>query len=295
MSNNLQRLILETVEASRLPGKKKEELRKELFAHFFDEQKELQMQGYSEEKFFVKIKESFGNTQIISKELHMVHTSLSLGKLLNWFVIIFPLLWLLIIVSEIFLDQSTFTGCSFNRIDCWGFVPLVFIGSLVVTLFSLVIYPFSWVLISFYVITIFTLTKILPKLKNYFKDKNIKNDFLFFIYSVGSIFQWLSLFFSWRSVEYQNPRVDAVAQGGFLFKIFDYPMVTMGENMDAKMFHGIPYFYLNYIIWMCLATILYYVLPEKIKKNQKVLSILLVVAITLSLYGCSYILMKFDD
>jgi hypothetical protein len=295
MSDNFESLILETVEASRLPSKKKEELRKELFAHFFDEQKELQLQGYSEEKIFVKIKESFGNTQIVSKELHMIHTSLSLRKLLNWFVIIFPLLWLLIIVSEIFLDQSMFTGCSVNRIDCWGFVPLVFIGSLVVTLFSLVIYPFSWVLISFYVITIFTLTKILPKLKNYFKDKNIKNVFLFFIYSVGSIFQWLSLFFSWRSIEYQNPRVDAVAQGGFPIKVFDYPMVSMGENMDVKMFHGIPYFYLNYIIWMSLATILYYVLPEKIKKNQKVLSMLLVVAITLSLYGCSYILMKFDD
>lgn len=73
--NQPEQLVEDVIAA--IPIKKerqKLELRKELLSHFLEEKRELELQGYSQEKIFIILQDRFGNTQQIAKQLFVVHS-----------------------------------------------------------------------------------------------------------------------------------------------------------------------------------------------------------------------------
>lgn len=73
MNQNLQQFITQIVDATQLHGKARDELIKELSIHVLEQEKELQLQGYSEEKIAQIIEQRFGNTEHIAHELTFIH------------------------------------------------------------------------------------------------------------------------------------------------------------------------------------------------------------------------------
>jgi hypothetical protein len=73
MSELLQSFIQEIVNSTKLKGRIEHELLRELTSHILEEEKELQLQGYSEEKITSIIIERFGDWQTIARELYITH------------------------------------------------------------------------------------------------------------------------------------------------------------------------------------------------------------------------------
>jgi hypothetical protein len=72
--NSLNQLVEEIVSESGIKKEKdKENLRKELYSHFWDESRELALQGYNEEKMTESVRTRFGNIESIGKQLFIVH------------------------------------------------------------------------------------------------------------------------------------------------------------------------------------------------------------------------------
>ncbi len=73
MVQKIEKLIEEVVTYSKLGVLQKNYLRKELHSHLYAEKKELELQGYNEERVIKTIEKNFGNIQTIGGELFFVH------------------------------------------------------------------------------------------------------------------------------------------------------------------------------------------------------------------------------
>lgn len=73
MNNKLQDFIERAVFEAHISGKKQIELRNELISHIIEEERELQLQGYSEEKIITTITGQFGNPEKIGNEFFTIN------------------------------------------------------------------------------------------------------------------------------------------------------------------------------------------------------------------------------
>jgi hypothetical protein len=72
---SLNQLVEEIISESGIKKEKdKENLRKELYSHFWDESRELALRGYNEEKTIATLQNKFGNIATISRELTLVYS-----------------------------------------------------------------------------------------------------------------------------------------------------------------------------------------------------------------------------
>lgn len=91
MNSQLQQFIHQIVESTKLQGKVKNQLLRELTSHILEEEKELQLQGCSSEKIIEIVQERWGNTQMLSQELFTVH-SMKYTRKIEIGILIFMLL-----------------------------------------------------------------------------------------------------------------------------------------------------------------------------------------------------------
>ncbi len=74
MEDAVHKLIANILQDVKLSKKEKEMIGRELYVHFCEEKKELELQGYNEERVIKTIEKNFGNIQTIGRELFFVHT-----------------------------------------------------------------------------------------------------------------------------------------------------------------------------------------------------------------------------
>jgi hypothetical protein len=75
MNQRLQQFVEEIVISTKLKGRVRDKVFRELCAHVMEEEKELQLQGFGEEKIFTTIQSRWGNIKSMSKELSEVHAT----------------------------------------------------------------------------------------------------------------------------------------------------------------------------------------------------------------------------
>jgi len=110
----------------------------------------------------------------------------------------------------------------------------------------------------------------------------------------GVMFQWLSLFLSYRKlpvVVNENSLDLPIATGGFPLKIFSYPVPPMGNNWPPV--NAWPMFLLNLAIWIAITTFLLFLFDKKLK-SQNLTKKSIILALVFSLLGLFYLMIKFD-
>jgi hypothetical protein len=116
----------------------------------------------------------------------------------------------------------------------------------------------------------------------------MKNKIILII-SLGVIFNWLSLFFSYRRL--QNIDINQpFATGGFPLNIFEYPFPPMGHDWPPA--GAWPIFFLNLFFWIVVGFLISFLFGKKME-NRK-MTTLVISAVVLSLLGIFYIMLKFD-
>lgn len=75
MNQRLQQFVEEIVISTKLKGRVRDKVFRELCAHVMEEEKELQLQGFGEEKIFTTIQSRWGNIESMTKELSEVHAT----------------------------------------------------------------------------------------------------------------------------------------------------------------------------------------------------------------------------
>lgn len=73
MNPQLEQFIEQTLLSTSLPYKKQLELKRELASHILEHERELQLQGYSEEKIVETILKQFGNSEKIGHEFFVIN------------------------------------------------------------------------------------------------------------------------------------------------------------------------------------------------------------------------------
>ncbi len=296
MLSDLEAIVEAVIKNSNLNKKKQVDLKKELLSHLTQQQKDLQLAGYNENKTISIIEKQFGNPEIIGQELSHVHSAFSARKL----VVIGLIIWIFIVI----LLSRVQTGTNYGFIDCFRDNPLSYCSEMSLLLFliiasfgilALLFTLFGWIFLCFMSISIATCYYFLPAIK-IFRNKLVKTAWIKFVFSISLILQWLSLMLSYKR---NNPYpINAIAQGGFPLKIFDYPALaetlTQGKSLTENLYAGLGYFYLNYFIWFLGAIILQHILPKKIKMNQKFLTVLTMSGLLITLFGMQYLQGKFD-
>lgn len=297
MLSDIEAIAEAVVKNTNINKKKQLELKKELLSHLAQQQKDLQLAGHNENKTMAIIEERFGNQEMIGQELARVHSTFSTQKL----VVIGLITWIFIVI----LLSRVQTGTNYGFIDCFRENPLSYCSKMSLTLVFLVspifgivelfFTLFGWIFLCFMGISTAACYYFLPAVK-IFRNKLAKTAWIQFVFSVALILQWLSLMFSYKR---NNPYpINAIAQGGFPLKIFDYPALaetlTQGKSLTENLYTGLGYFYLNYFIWFVGAIILQYILPKKIKMNQNFLMILTIGGLLISLFGMQYLQGKFN-
>ena len=110
------------------------------------------------------------------------------------------------------------------------------------------------------------------------------------IISLGISLNWLSLFFSYHKLQKLDIN-QAIATGGFPFKVFEYPFPPMGHDWPPP--ETWPIFFVNLFIWLVFACLIVFLISKKVE-NRKIITFLIISAIALSLFGIAYIMLKFD-
>lgn len=109
---------------------------------------------------------------------------------------------------------------------------------------------------------------------------------------IGTILQWLSLFFSYRALPNDEYNISKpIATGGFPFKVFDYPVPPMGNDWPPA--DVWPMFFANLAIWLLVGSLIALLLGKKIE-NKNIQLTIAVSAIFLTIFGILYIMFKFD-
>jgi hypothetical protein len=73
MEDAVHKLISNILQDVKLSKKEKEMIGRELYVHFCEEKRELELQGFNEERVIKTIEARFGNIQTIGGELFFVH------------------------------------------------------------------------------------------------------------------------------------------------------------------------------------------------------------------------------
>jgi hypothetical protein len=295
MPSNIEQFIEEIVEASKLSLVKKNQLRKELYCDFFDKQRELHLQGFDEQKSLTMIKQRFGNTEIISKELRMIHSQLTA----KYFILRGVILWCFSVVVLTFLDQ--FMSCQeVGMGECVvGLTILSFFSPALSLIFILVAFlnEFSLIFIGINVLAITLVYCTMRLFKKYFSNTAARKRVVALIFSGALILNWLSIFASKQFVPYASESFALEhylpqSTAGFPLKVFDYPFSPMGnDHVPLYMWKN---FYINFAIWFLVSIILYFFIPRKIKDSNHTVFNIAVVACISTFYSLGLILLWFD-
>lgn len=294
MSQSLQKFIREIVDSSKLKGKIREEVYRELSTHVFDEEKELQLQGYSEEKIYSIITERFGNQQAIAQELRMTHT------LFHW-ERGFPIALFTILGLNLFMGVMQFLNspCTDGLAECVGgtIVGSLFgwIIMLPLSVFAIFLDPFAWLFLASTVgVALLGIgISYLPNLKSRFSNIYARGKAVLSVISWGIILQWLSIWTTYRDtgVDFQDYN-SVMATAGFPLKVFDFPFPPMGsDRVPIEMWKP---FYINYVIWMVVGVVIYFLIPKKIKTHVTYAPAIIMITLYLTVYSLGKILFAFD-
>ena len=202
MQKYFEEFISEILKTSKLPPAKQKNLERELYSHLYDRKRELELQGYGEEKIIEKIKLSFGDTKLIAKELHMVDTNLTMK---DWLLrgVFF---WCLSVMVITFINMavrcpnSTVASCVSGLTFVSVFSPLVSFLMLLASFTN----EFSLIFLIVNIIVIVFLYSILSLFKKYFSPSLEPKRVLALIFSAAVLLNWLSIFISVRTIPYTS-------------------------------------------------------------------------------------------
>lgn len=290
MQKSPQHIIEETISTSKLKGEEAEDLRRELESHFA-----VAGEG--------SVVESFGDPHDTGQQLALVHGGFEVRKL----VVIGALLWwaihgvyLLGMFPDTVCTDVVWTpsgaGCIATQV-LLGIIavltmPIMSILMFVPSIFS----SFSLAFIGLNVVLLNILYVAItysPTLKRYFKSFTERVNFLKFLFPAALILHWLALFLSYRKFPGSENSVEVpIATAGFPVTSFWYPTPPMGADYPPIETWSI--FYFNYIIWLTVALLVYLLLPKWIRTNKKVISLLMLGAEIVTVFGFGYVTLKFD-
>ena len=288
MNDELQQFIHELVDSTNLRGRVKSEVFRELTSHVLEEEKELQLQGYSEERITSTIIQRFGDTQLIAQELYMTNTAFSRSQMIGYGI----LLWFVVSFVINFLSALSTCFTASNLEQCGGGL-----------LFSL-IFPFSGILLSvvsiflpFFLVYLAALLGVYSLLRIFLCLSKVRNLLggltsgwaALWIVAQAALLHWSSLFLSVRPV---HTSIDTIETSGFPLKVFDFPPPPMGS--DQPPFEMWPRFYINFALWLVGSILLFTLLPRKIKNNPRTSFIITVIGGVVSICGTAWLLFKFD-
>jgi hypothetical protein len=302
MPSNIEQFIEEIVEASKLSSVKKGQLRKELYSDFFAKQRELHLQGFDEQKSLAMIKQSFGNTQIISKELRMVHENLTLKQwffrgVFIWFLSVFLITLFSELIRCVQIDTS----------ECAEGMLLSFFSPIIshspVLLFFVALNKFSLFFLGVTAAATFLFYGFISFFKKGVLEANARKRIVVLVFSLALILNWFSIVISLRSISqipdnkiyYPNdppPPVLPVEKAGFPLTTFYFPPHPMGnDNVPLYMW---PNFYINFSIWFAVSIVAYFFIPLRIKSNNRAIITLAIIAAVLTVYSLGWIILQFD-
>ena len=303
MQKYFEEFISEIVKTSKLPPAKQKNLERELYSHLYDRKRELELQGYNEEKIIEKIKLSFGDTKLIAKELHMVNSGFTKIEKFFWLFVCMYLSGVLVFFIQGF-SQCREVGVGVNEcIPEITFVPLLF-GGVVFVLSPIVIFIDYFSL--FFLICILVIFCIFYSVtwffRKYLGDARIRRNIVLLVFSSAIILNWVSVLFSLRALpqvqdntiyDENTPYIPKpVEEAGFPLKTFYFPPSPMGsDEVPVYMWKN---FYINLGFWFIISTILYCTFLKKYKNNKKIVTIFTLVAIALSLANLTWLLLQFD-
>lgn len=299
MENNPPNIIEEIIKTSGLKGAEREELRRELLSHFAEAEKELRAQGCAAPEAKALVIKNFGDTTRWGKELRAVHEGYSWKQLVVrgaglWiFITVVYITFLAIMGPGACQDGSLVEKllCVFSHVAL-SLLMLVY-APLLYLLFSLATIWSSFALISvWFGAVIYLLGLGVTLLLKKCGVTVLKRSTFSFIFCSAIIAQWLSLVLSEHSIPYTDFMKEPVAAGGFPLTIFQYPQPPMGHDLPP--YSMWPKFYLNFLIWIVIAVVVYFFIPAHLKKNKKILTIMWLLAGLLSFWGFGYVGIKFD-
>lgn len=110
---------------------------------------------------------------------------------------------------------------------------------------------------------------------------------------------WVSLFLSYQSLPNMYSDAPDIANsaaiGGFPFKVFNYPIPSLGGDWPKNNEADWLKFFINFLFWSLLSFIATSFLDQKNKlQRPKILGWFVVVAFIVSLAGLIYIRLLFD-
>lgn len=290
MNHQLQQFITRVINATMLRGRMRDQISKELYSHIVEEERELQLQGFSEEKIYSTITERFGNLEKIARELSMVNTTLTKKQMIGYGI----LLWF--IVSFTFNLIGFLPRCFTSATEC----SLVMIGLPFISFTTIlgaiffVFLPFSWLYIGLIVSLFLMLRLVLSwSILKKFREGLTSWSAAWWIVAQAAILQWTSIFLSVRSVPHHvNNFHEPIERAGFPFKIFDLPQPPMGN--DQPPFEMWGRFYMSYGIWLVVSLILFSLIPTRFKHYPRVSLLVTALGGVISLYGLVWLFLKFD-
>ncbi len=302
MPSNIEQFIEEIVEASKLSLVKKNQLRKELYSDFFDKQRDLHLQGFDEQKSLAMIKQSFGNTQIISKELRAVHENLTLKQwifrgVFIWFLSVFLITLSTELIRCVRIDTSE---CSEGMLLSL-FYPLL---SLSPSLFFFVAAnKFSLFFLGVTTTAIFLFYSFISFFNKNIQGADARKRIVVLVFSLALILNWFSVVISLRPISQipdhtvyspndPPPPVLPIEKAGFPFTTFYFPPPPMGN--DSVPLCMWPNFYINFCIWFAVSIIIYFFIPRKIKSNNRAIITFAIIAAVLTVYSLGWIILRFD-
>jgi hypothetical protein len=290
MHQNLEQFIGQVVAATKLRGKIRDQVFKELSSHILEEERELQLQGYSEEKIYSIIKERFGDPEKIAQELYMTNKNLTKAQMIGYGM----LLWFVLSLSFNFIElfPRFYSSSLLDSIFLVVGLPFISFTTIFLGIGSLLV-PFSWLFIGVTVSVFLVVRLILHRsIMEKFREGLTSWSATLWIMAQAMILQWSSILFSIHNLPDTNNINTPIATVGFPFKIFDLPHPPLGG--DQPPFETWGKFYLSYGIWFAMSVLLFAALPARLKCRPHIRLFVTTLGCMMSLYGLGWILIKFD-
>ncbi len=260
--------VEEVIKNAGLQGEERENLRKELYSHFAQQEKDL---GPNQnDQITQQALQQFGDPKSVGRQLLAVH------KISNATLVIGMLSVLLLL---------TITDLAISR-ELMPLAPLI-TGAL--TFFSMyisLINPLAWIY--------FTFSIVLYKLIKNLNIKYLKKIRAAWTITIGAILHWLALFLSYKELPAKTfyNGIDPIAVGGFPFRVFNYPFPPMGGDLPPT--NTWPVFMAHYLFWIVIAGVITCFLPKKITNNRIATFFLAIFCILLSFLSFGRLLLLFD-
>lgn len=256
-----QHIIGSILTKSRLRGRAREDLRRELESHLAEEANELSDQGKTITEIDQLLAERWINKEQIGAEIKKVYWQAYLRR------------W----------------GMPIAAFVAVGF--LLMLGPLLSLVWSIVTMPFSLAFAGFSSI-IFVGLSVIDNLV-FKRDDQTARLTAGTIVSAGSILLWVTLLFSERLITspFSGGITNPTATAGFPWRALVYPAPPMGN--DQVPFEMWPGFFANYIFWVVIALLAYHFIPVRFK-NRDHQQLVISIGLALSGLGCLWLGLKFD-